>query len=84
VFSAFSGSKEALTKLAIRYDEAYREVVLEFGLDGTQNALGIKAESRPAIDAEVEVVESKPDEQEKANQRLSDEQLHGAVDAQWE
>lgn len=29
--------KEALAKLASRYDEAYRDVMLEFGLDAAQN-----------------------------------------------
>jgi hypothetical protein len=45
--------KEALTKLAGRYDEAYREVVREFGLDVAQNGPHNQIESKAAIEAEV-------------------------------
>ena len=44
--------KEALAKLAGRYDEAYREVVREFGLDAAQNAPHNQVESTGAIEAE--------------------------------
>jgi hypothetical protein len=50
--------KEALSKLAVRYDEAYREVVREFSLDAAQNALQNQIESKPATEAEQ--VESEP------------------------
>ncbi len=49
--------KEALANLAGRYDEAYRDVVREFGLDVAPNAPQNQIESKPAIEAEV--VESK-------------------------
>ena len=45
--------KEALAKLAVRYDEAYREVVREFSLDAAQNAPQNQIESKPAIEAEI-------------------------------
>jgi hypothetical protein len=45
--------KEALAKLAGRYDEAYREVMREFGLDVAQDAHQNQTESKPAIEAEV-------------------------------
>ena len=45
--------KEALAKLAGRYDEAYREVVREFGLDVAPNGPHNQIESTPAIEAEV-------------------------------
>lgn len=45
--------KEALAKLAGRYDEAYRDVMREFGLDAPQNALGFQDKSTTAIEAEV-------------------------------
>ena len=45
--------KEALAKLAGRYDEAYRDVVREFSLDAAQNAHQNQIESKPAIEAEV-------------------------------
>jgi hypothetical protein len=44
--------KEALAKLAGRYDEAYRDVVREFGLDVAPNAPQNQIESKPAIEAE--------------------------------
>ena len=41
--------KEALAKLAGRYDEAYRDVVREFGLDLAQDARMIKQnQSQPS------------------------------------
>ena len=43
--------KEALAKLAGRYDEVYREVVREFALDVVQNAPHNQIESKPAIEA---------------------------------
>ena len=45
--------KEALAKLAGRYDEAYRDVVREFGLDVAPNTPRNQIESKPAIEAEV-------------------------------
>ena len=45
--------KEALTKLAGRYDEAYRDVLREFGLDAAQNAPQNQIESKPAINSEI-------------------------------
>jgi hypothetical protein len=45
--------KEALAKLAGRYDEAYREVVREFGLDVAPSVHQNQIESKPAIEAEV-------------------------------
>ena len=45
--------KEALAKLAGRYDEAYRDVVREFGVDASQDAPGNQKESKPALEAEV-------------------------------
>jgi len=49
--------KEALAKLAGRYDEAYREVVREFALDAAQDGPHNQIESKPAI--EVELLESR-------------------------
>jgi hypothetical protein len=48
---------EALARLAGRYDEAYREVVREFGLDAAQNAPENQErikESNPVIEAGIE------------------------------
>jgi hypothetical protein len=45
--------KEALAKLAGRYDVAYRETVREFGLEVAQDAHQNQIESKPAIEAEV-------------------------------
>jgi hypothetical protein len=45
--------KEALAKLAGRYDEAYREVMREFGLDVALDGPQNQTESKPAIEAEV-------------------------------
>jgi hypothetical protein len=36
-----------------RYDEAYREVVREFGLDVAPTVLQNQIESKPAIEAEI-------------------------------
>ena len=44
--------KEALAKLAGRYDEAYRDVVREFHLDASQNGPHNQIESNTAIEAE--------------------------------
>jgi hypothetical protein len=41
--------KEALAKLAGRYDEVYRDVVREFSLDAAQNAPQNQIESKPAF-----------------------------------
>jgi hypothetical protein len=38
--------KEALARLAGRYDEAYREVVREFSLDAAQNVVQNQIESK--------------------------------------
>jgi hypothetical protein len=53
--------KEALATLAGRYDEAYREVVREFGLDVAQNGPQNQTESKPALEAlEAEVLATEP------------------------
>jgi len=45
--------KAALEKLHSKYDEAYREVAREFGLDGSPDGPHNQIESTPAIEAKV-------------------------------